>query len=109
MNTLSGLINKAVLNGYKDSFMITKRGLNTPKDEEKYYTPEDMKINDFYRFEGESDPGDESILYLMETNDGQKGLIIDAYGPYADAVVDKFIQDVQEISKKGSKGNKEAA
>ena len=36
----------------------------------KTYAPEDLTIIKTYRFEGESDPSDSSILYIIEANDG---------------------------------------
>ena len=62
-----------------------------------------------YRFEGDSDPSDSSILYLIEANDGLVGYSIDAYGVYSnhdDVNYDEFIRkinvserDEQEIFK----------
>jgi hypothetical protein len=103
MNTLTACVNKVVKDGYIDSFKITKEGLySATKD--KCYTPENVKVINFYRFEGESDPGDMSILYVIETSDGVKGTLIDAYGPYSDGYVAKFIDRVEEINKKAVTG-----
>lgn len=49
----------------------------------KKYQPEDLTIIKTYRFEGESDPSESSILYIIEANDGLKGYSIDAYGVYS--------------------------
>ena len=59
-----------------------------------------MHVVDFMRFEGASDPADNTILYVIETTDGVKGTLIDAYGSYADAKVTSFMQEVEEINKK---------
>ena len=40
-----------------------------------------------------------SILYAIETSDGRKGVLIDAYGLYADDDTSAFMQEV-EIFKK---------
>ena len=99
MNTLTERINKAVKDGYIDNLKVTKHGLYSPiKD--KTYLPSEVTIIDFSRFEGTSDPADNSILYLIETSDGVKGTLVDAYGAYADANVNKFIIEVEEITKK---------
>jgi hypothetical protein len=52
------------------------------------------------RFEGASDPADNTILYVIETNDGIKGTLVDAYGSYADPKVTTFMEEVAEINKK---------
>ena len=99
MNTLSERITKAVQNGYTDNLKVTKQGLySTEKD--KTYPPAEVQIIDFYRFEGQSDPADNAIMYVIETKDGVKGTLIDAYGAYADENVNKFITEVEEINKK---------
>ncbi len=102
MQTLSEATNKAVAKGFTESFKIVGKGLTTDA-EQKFYSPEELKIANFFRFEGYSDPMDNAILYLIETNDGLKGTLIDAYGAYADAKQSKFIRDVEDIQKKITK------
>jgi len=100
MNTLTSCLNKAVKDGYRDNLKITKQGLySSIKD--KHYCPQDVKIIDFFRFEGASDPADNSIMYVIETEDGVKGTLVDAYGTYADETINKFMTEVEEINKKG--------
>lgn len=108
MNTITDCVNKVVKDGYIDSFKVTRQGLHsTARD--RYFNPEQVRVINFFRFEGESDPADNSIMYVIETDDGLKGTLIDAYGPYSDAAVTKFMNDVEEINKKVEKsdGSKE--
>jgi hypothetical protein len=99
MLTLSEATNKAAEKGFTETFKVVGKGLTTEK-EEKFYSPEDVRIDNFFRFEGYSDPNDNAILYLIETNDGLKGTLIDAYGSYADAKLSKFVREVEDIQKK---------
>jgi hypothetical protein len=99
MKTLSAMLNSLLAAGFEAQFKATKEGLKSLATE-KIYKPEDVKISSFYRFEGESDPADNSILYAIETNSGEKGTLTDAYGAYSDSNVSKFIMDVEEISKR---------
>lgn len=99
MKSLSSLTNKMVLNGYDDDFKITDNGLKSLKTE-KIYQPEQINIINFFRFEGQSDPNDNTIMYVIETSDGLKGTIIDAYGPYADRKLAEFMNHVESIQKK---------
>ena len=39
-----------------------------------------------YRFEGDSSPDDNSVLYAIESKGGIKGVLVDAYGTYAEAM-----------------------
>jgi hypothetical protein len=99
MPTLLTCISKAKTDGYTYDLEVTESGLHV-KDDEHYYSSEQVAINDFYRFEGASDPSENSILYLVETNDGKKGILINAYGAYADPILAAFIEQVEEFSKK---------
>lgn len=102
MKSLSLLLNKMVLDGYDDDFKIADAGLRSLKTD-KTYKPEEINIVNFFRFEGQSDPNDNTIMYVIETSDGQKGTIVDAYGPYADKKLSDFMQQVESIFKKTAK------
>lgn len=104
MNTLTQCVNKMVKEGYTDSFKVTSRGLLCQRTDETFQA-EDVRVINFYRFEGQSDPGDNTILYVIETNTGLKGTLVDAYGPYSDAAVNKFMQSVEDIQKKAAGNN----
>src|ERR1700712_3302086 len=106
MSPLSDRVNKAMRDGYTANMKVTKQGLYVEAKDETY-TPAEVRIIDFYRFEGQSDPADNSIMYVVETADGLKGTLVDAYGAYADENVNKFMTEVEEINKKAV--NKNAA
>jgi len=107
MTTLSGVLEKLRLRKQDNEFAITENGFISPAG--KLYTSDDLTIIKTYRFEGDSDPSDSSILYLIEANDGLTGYSIDAYGVYSnhdDNLYDEFIRkinvserDEQEIFK----------
>ncbi|MEX1240486.1 MAG: hypothetical protein WEB30_12235 [Cyclobacteriaceae bacterium] len=98
MKSLSSCVKRMKDEGYKEDFQVTSKGLTT-LDKGKTYKPDQVRIVNFFRFEGESDPGDNNILYVIETDGGGKGTLVDAYGAYADVNVSKFIVEVQEIQK----------
>jgi hypothetical protein len=52
-------------------------------DEEKYH-PEDFEIVEVYRFEGDTDPADEAVVYAIESNKGDRGVLVSGYGISAD-------------------------
>lgn len=99
MKSLATCLNRMVTEGYTADFKVTEKGLESLQKEGKY-TPEQIQVVNFFRFEGESDPDDNAILYVIETNDGTKGTLIDAYGVYNDPKVSKFMKDVETIHKK---------
>ena len=54
-------------------------------------SPDEFEIAEVHRFEGETDPGDEAVLYAIESKDGIKGVLVNAYGPYSNPIPDKLI------------------
>ena len=102
MKSLASLTNKMVLKGYDDDFKITDNGLKSLRTD-KIYQPDQINIINFFRFEGQSDPNDNTIMYVIETSDGLKGTLIDAYGPYADRKLSEFMNHVESIQKKTTK------
>jgi hypothetical protein len=99
MATLSQALNSAAKDGYTEDFQFAS-GVLTSHDAKEHYSPEKVHIPNFYSFEGYSDPQDNAILYLIETDDGKKGTLIDAYGTYSDAKLATFIRAVEDIHKK---------
>jgi len=99
MKTLSSCINKLASDGYTEQFQISEDGLLS-SGKGKNYHPGQVHVVNFFRFEGSSDPDDNSILYAIETDGGEKGTLTDAYGTYADPRVGKFMKEVEDISKK---------
>jgi hypothetical protein len=98
MPTLTEKINKALQQGFSENFKITSKGL-TDEMGNKFYSASEVHIPNFHRFEGYSDPQDNAILYWIETADGRKGILVDAYGAYADVKVNNFIREVEDIHK----------
>ncbi|MDQ6479891.1 hypothetical protein [Dyadobacter sp. LHD-138] len=82
MATLSHVLEKLRLRKFDNEFRWTKEGFTASKG--KSYAPEDLTIIRTYRFEGESDPADSSILYIIEASDGLVGYSMGTYGVYSD-------------------------
>ena|ERR1700733_360510 len=54
------------------------------KDQDIRMAPEDFEIDEFYRFEGPSNPSDMSIVYAVRSEKYKlKGVLVNAYGTYA--------------------------
>ena len=55
--------------------------------------PDDFEIAEVHRFEGDSNPDDEDVVYAVTSKDQKiKGIITSAFGLYADPVSNKIIQ-----------------
>ncbi len=83
MNTLSQVMEKLRLKGLDNEIKMTDHGKMQGAGENEIYKPEDLTIIKTYRFEGDSDPGDNAVLYILESKAGKIGYILDAYGVYS--------------------------
>jgi hypothetical protein len=59
--------------------------------------PEEFNIDEVYRFEGETDPGDEMVIYAISSDTkGIKGILVNAFGPYADQISDDLMAKLKQ-------------
>ncbi|MEO7310141.1 MAG: hypothetical protein ABIX01_07080 [Chitinophagaceae bacterium] len=96
MSTLSQVLEKLRVKRQDNEFKMADgcfAGTNS-----KCYTPEELTIIKTFRFESESDPADNTILYILEANDGLVGYSIDAYGVYSNHEDDGYDDFIRKIS-----------
>lgn len=60
-----------------------------------WIAPEEFNVDEFYRFEENSDPGDSSVLYLISSYTGIKGTLVDGYGVSAENMTFEMAQKLQ--------------
>ena len=104
MSDITSCLKKVEEKGFTDQFKAKGTHIECI-DNDRIYLPEDIAVVNYYRFEGTSNPDDMAILYAIETNDGRKGTLIDAYGRYACEEVGDFMIAVEDIQKKAPKHN----
>jgi hypothetical protein len=61
----------------------------------KAFKADELAIREYHRFEGVSDPSDMSIVYAIESRDGTRGVLVDAFGVYSDPAVGAALRDVR--------------
>ena len=96
MTTYSQVLNLLPEKGYGKELNISEAGAIFDGSE-NVYQPEQLKIVKVYRFEGESDPSDMAVIYLIHSDTEEKGFILNAYGTYSDQDnphYDEFIKKV---------------
>lgn len=55
--------------------------------------PSEFEITQTYRFEGDTNPSDEDVVYAIESKDGKvKGTMSSAYGTYAETVSTEMLK-----------------
>ena len=95
--TLSEAISKLKKKGYTYEFDFKDASLIEQEDK-KNWDSSDLKIVEIHRFEGMTNPDDSSILYVIEHKNGAKGILVDAYGMYADVDKTAFMRKIEILS-----------
>jgi hypothetical protein len=55
--------------------------------------PNEFEITAVHRFEGDTNPSDEDVVYAIESKDSKiKGTMTSAYGMYAESISNEMIQ-----------------
>ena len=79
-STLSEAVNTLTQEeGYKEVFEADETCIKALYSK-KQYQPKDLVIINSYRFEGLTNPSDESTVFTIEANDGTKGTLVMSYG-----------------------------
>jgi len=91
----------AAVNGLKQRGFIKDFNLeeNCIVCDEGRYNPEDFEIVEVYRYEGNSDPADEAVVYAIEGRDGEKGVLVNGYGISADEMTDEMAKKLNIVYK----------
>lgn len=59
-------------------------------------SPDDFEIDGVYRFEGESNPDDEAVVYAISSNTFNiKGVLVNGYGIFSDAFNDVLVKKLR--------------
>lgn len=98
IRSMVSCLSKVVDDGYREDFKATGEGLESASTH-KLYPPDQVKVITSFRFEGFADPDESAVLYVIETEDGVKGTLIDACGTYSDPLIYKFMRDLQAVEK----------
>lgn len=89
--TVSEAINKLRLKGFTVDFNLEETQF---AGSTKKIKPSDLEIVAVYRYEGDSDPGDEATVYALESRNGIKGFLVTGYGVNVDTKTTEFLKDI---------------
>ena len=84
-----------IKSGYTNNFRVNENGKLVGNNKEELPASQ-VKLNEFHRFEGISNPADSSILYAVETDSGMKGLVVDSYGADGSEITSAFMNKVKQ-------------
>jgi quercetin dioxygenase-like cupin family protein len=99
MTTLSQVLNHLKAIGYTEDFNLDEDSLVSTRNALKM-NPEEFVVDKHYRFEGESDPGDEAVVYaISSTKHNIRGILVNGYGIYSDPATDRMLKTLDEKSR----------
>ncbi len=88
--TLSQATTALIERGYSNDFNLHSDWIECAPLNVKF-NQEDFHVDEVHRFEGMTNPDDSSVLFAITSTSGVKGLLIDAYGVYAESINKKMI------------------
>lgn len=59
----------------------------------------DFEVVDVYRYEGNSDPGDEAAVYAIESSNGLKGILVTGYGASSDNTSSEILKKLSNTKR----------
>ncbi|GIV32745.1 MAG: hypothetical protein KatS3mg031_0280 [Chitinophagales bacterium] len=89
--TVTEAINNLKKRGYTHDFTLHANCLEGSALQLKLH-PENFTIDEYYRFEGMTNPDDNCVVYALSSKDGDKGILVDAYGTYAEQLTPEMAQ-----------------
>ncbi|SIT77441.1 phosphoribosylpyrophosphate synthetase [Pontibacter indicus] len=92
--TLSGALNDLKKRGYTEDFNLEENCI-VCSSKSLELKPEEFYIDEVHRFEGMSNPDDNSVIYAISSSSGVKGVLVDAYGPYAQAITPEMARKLR--------------
>lgn len=91
-DTVTDALKDLKLRGYSIDFNIAFDKIICSKNETTL-NPHEFEIVEVYRFEGDTNPDDEDVVYAIESRDGKiKGSITSAFGTYAESISTEMIK-----------------
>ncbi len=92
-DTLSEAVNALAKRGYTSDFSIlTDAEKLLCHTSSTHLSPDEFEIDETYRFEGNTDPGDEMILFAISSiKHNLKGVLVNGYGVYANAAASAIV------------------
>ena len=94
-DTLVEAINDLKAEGYSEDLNLKSNCVACPAKGFEMLADE-FTVDAVYRFEGDSNPDDSSVLYAISSEKyALKGILIDAYGAYADPLTTEMIQKLK--------------
>ena len=93
-DTLTEALTDLKARGYVNDFNLHPEWIECPAMEVRLH-PTQFHVDEVHRFEGMTNPDDSSVLYAISSSKAIKGVLIDAYGTYAESLSPLMIQKLK--------------
>ncbi len=88
-DTVSEAINGLKKRGFIVDFNLQENCIVCNNDK---FNVDDFEIVEVYRFEGNTDPSDEAIVYAIQSATGLRGVLVNGYGISADTMSSDMVK-----------------
>lgn len=92
-DTLTEALNDLKIRGFTLDFNLRPDCIECEKTGK--LSPVEFEITEVHRFEGMTNPDDSTVLYAIESRGGDKGVLLDAYGVYANPLATSMVEKLK--------------
>ena len=94
-STLSQTLNELKKKGYTIDFNLKEDCIDCQQGQIKL-SPADFQIDEYFRFEGPTDPADSAIVYAISSPKyNLKGVLVNGYGIYSSALTNEMVEKLK--------------
>ena len=94
-DTVSEAVNDMVKRGYTENFVVKNKTLYC-HEKNVSLNPDEFNIDELFRFEGNTDPADETVVYAIAAlHHSIKGILVSAYGAQSAPKDDEMIKQLK--------------
>jgi hypothetical protein len=90
--TVSEAINGLKQRGYTLDFNLQENCIVCHSDK---FNPDEFEITEVHRFEGNTDPSDQAVVYAIESVTGLKGVLVNGYGVSAESMSAEMVRKMR--------------
>jgi len=94
--TVSKAIEELRKQGYTTDFNLEENAIVCSVGK---FSANDFKVVDVYRYEGNSDPGDEAAVYAIQSSNGLKGVLVTGYGASAENTSPEILRKLADANR----------
>ena len=94
-DTVTEAVNDLIKRGYTYNFNLGEDCIEC-KTHNLKLSPDEFRIDEHYRFEGDTDPADETIVYAISSGKHKlKGILVNAFGVYSDSASNDLVEKLK--------------